>query len=124
MRAHALLGGAEQMIGEQPFMQGNLAALEHRSNRDAVLLAAIVALDHAVADRAFGVSFGRTTTLGWEPLRTERATMRADRTIGPTQSFKMLAGLILVGEMGSGEVRHALSLWNGRCFVKYIIAYM
>src|SRR3546814_10059992 len=84
------------MIGEQPFMQGNLAALEHRSNRDAVLLAAIVALDHAVADRAFGVSFGRTTTLGWEPLRTERATMRADRTIGPTQSFKMLAGLILV----------------------------
>ncbi len=51
----------------------------------------------------------------------ERTAVRAERTIGPLDSFQMLAGCVFAGEARCGDV-HAETMRFQRCFVKYIIA--
>ena len=106
--ADALLAGTKQMSSQQPLVKRDLAALEHRADRHAILLPTVVALDNTLAKRAFRMSLSRTATLRREPLCTERAAMRAKRTLRPAQGLKMLAGLVLVREVRSGKVRHTL----------------
>ena len=45
--AHALLAGTEQVIGKQPFAQGDMAICEDRSDRDSERLPASLALPKA-----------------------------------------------------------------------------
>ena len=90
--ADALLARHEQVHCQQPLVQRNLAALEHGADGDGELLAAIVALDDALADRAFGLRLDGLATLRREPLGIDRTAVRANRTVRPTQGFQMLAG--------------------------------
>ena len=83
------------MVAKQPFVERNLAALEHGAHGDSELFATIVALDEA-----------RAVLLADKARRIERATMRTGRTFGPTQVFQILAGLGFVSELRGGEVRH------------------
>src|SRR5687767_12554924 len=103
MGADALLARNHQMIAEQPLMQRNLGGFKDGANGDAVLLAAVAALDDTSADCAFRMGLGFAATLGRQALCIEGAAMRAERASGPTQRFKMLAGFVLVGEVGSGK---------------------
>lgn len=76
MGAHPLFGRAQQVIAQQPLVERNLGTLKHGANRYGELFAAIVALDQPVA-----------VLLAIKAGRGERATVRATRTIGPTQSL-------------------------------------
>ena len=69
--AHAFLRGTKKVICEQPLMKRDLAAFKHGADRDGILLAAIVALDDALALRAFRMRLGRTATLQRKTLRIE-----------------------------------------------------
>lgn len=102
MRADALLARNDQMRCQQPLVERHFAAFEHGADRDGVLLAAIVALDHALTHRAFGMRLGCAPALFGQALGIERTTMRADRPFRPMQSLKMLAGCVCVDEAGGG----------------------
>ena len=64
LRAHALLRSGHEMEGEQPLMQGNVAALHDRASADSEFVAAIV------AEEIDGLR------LALEPRNAERAAMR------------------------------------------------
>ena len=100
MRAHALLGRAQQMVDQQPLAESNLGALKHGANGDGELLAAVIALDQS------GAVMGALKARG-----VERTAMRAERTIGPLNSFQMCAGCVSVGGEGCSDVQanHAIS---------------
>ena len=84
------------MVAKQPLVKRNLAALEHGAHGHGELFAAIVALDETYA-----------VFLADKAGRIERATVRARRTLGPTQALKILASLGFVSELQGGEVRNA-----------------
>lgn len=101
---HAELGRAKQERRQHPLMKADLAAFKQGADSHGVLLAAIVALDHATTKRAFRMGFGFAAALRRKALSVERTTVRAVRTIRPTQAFKMLAGGVFIGEAGRGDV--------------------
>src|SRR5690606_37084180 len=127
VRAGPLLGRAKHVIDVEPLVQGNLGGLEHGPDRHGVLLATVVALDHALANRAFGMRLGLAATLRRQALGVERAAMRADRTFGPVQRLEVLAGRIFVLETGLENVGHRSVSLNAQtvpqkpCFVKYTV---
>lgn len=47
MGAHAILAHAEQVVSQQPLLQGNAASLEYSADRDSEWLAASAALVEA-----------------------------------------------------------------------------
>lgn len=96
LRAHALLAGAKQVIAEQPFVKRHLRAFKDGANGDGVLLAAVVALDQP-----------RAVLLAFKAGRVERTAVGAERTFGPADRFKMLAGFGFVVKVRGGDVRHA-----------------
>ena len=71
MGADALLAAAHQMERLQPLVQGDMAALHHRSHRDGEILAAFLlrTAEHAKAFGGIGV--------------VDHAAMRTHRTGGP-----------------------------------------
>ena len=71
----------------QPLVQGDMAALHDGLHGDAEILAAklLSATEHAIALRRIGM--------------VDDAAMRANRTIGPKQVLKILAGRFVVAEM-------------------------
>lgn len=85
------------MVGEQPLVERNLGAFEHRPNGNSILLTAVIALDQSGAMVA-----------ALQASSIERSAMRAERTIGPLEAFQMLAGCVFVREAGRGNV-HANS---------------
>ncbi len=107
---HALLAAAKQVSGEQPLMKGNLGALEQRADRDGELLAAIVALNDALAQLPIGMRLGLAATLGREPLGRLAFTMGADRAIRPVERFKVLAGCVFVLKARGVDVFHVPTL--------------
>ncbi len=48
-----------------------------------VLLATVIALDHALADGSAGMGLGGLAVDRWEPFSIKRTAMGANRTIGP-----------------------------------------
>lgn len=99
MGADPLLGRGEKVGRQKPLEQRHLGALEYGPYGYGVLLATIAALDNALADGG-GVALGRLTLDGREALRVERAAVRAEGAIGPADALKMLAGRVLVRELG------------------------
>src|SRR5579863_2812989 len=91
MGADALLAGAEKVIGQQPFAQGNVAVLEDRPNRHRELLAASRTLPHAGAHVLALLGSGRGEPVGVIHF----AAMWADRTIRPAELFDILSGRVL-----------------------------
>ena len=81
----AFLAGGKEVRSKNPLAERDLGALKNGSDRDAELLAAIVALKQAFA---VGLTF--------KPCRVDRAAMRANRTAGPKLIFEMGAGRIVV----------------------------
>jgi len=74
------------MKRHHPFMQGNMAILEDRSDRDGELLSARRALDDLT------LSLGR-----WEPVNlSQDSAVRAERAIRPSQFFQILARRVLI----------------------------
>ena len=81
----AFLAGGKEVRSKNPLAERDLGALKNGSDRDAELLAAIVALKQAFA---MGLTF--------KPCRVDRAAMRANRIAGPKLIFEMGAGRIVV----------------------------
>ena len=75
------------MVDQQPLIQRNPGTLEHGSDNHGELLAAIVALEQTSAVMG-----------AFKARGIERTAMRAERTIGPLDSFQMLAGCVLIVE--------------------------
>ena len=76
--AHALFAGTQQMIGKQPFAQGNVAVSEDRADRDGKLTPAPAALPYTLANML--ALLGR---LWLQAVSVAHfATVRADRAIG------------------------------------------
>src|SRR5262245_28148622 len=73
----AFLRGAQQVIGEKPFMERDMRALEYGSNRHREWLAAGLALVDALAG---AVRRGLQLSRGFKC-----AAVRANRAIGPAQ---------------------------------------
>jgi hypothetical protein len=86
MGAHTLLAGTEQVIGKQPFTQGNMGILKDRSHGNGELLTAPGTLPDAFANvLAFFAFLGR---LGFEAVGVVDLTaLRADRAIGPSDGL-------------------------------------
>src|ERR1039457_1549139 len=96
--AHALLAGTKQVIGQQPFAQGNVGILEDRPYGNGELLTASGTLPHAFANvLALAVLFSGL----WLQFISVvfLATMRADRTIGPAQLFDKFPRLIFIAKV-------------------------
>src|ERR1700688_2072082 len=87
--AHALLGRAKQIEGQQPLVERDMAGLEDRPDCDRELLAAGRTLPKAT----FGFAF--------EPIRHSimLAAVRADGTIWPTDALQKLCGCFWVGKV-------------------------
>ena len=81
------------MVDEQPLVKGNLRTFKHGSDGNGKLLAAIIALDQS------GAVMGAK-----QASSIQRATMRAERTIGPIEAFKVFAGGGFVSEARCGDV--------------------
>src|SRR5882672_11223355 len=79
MSAHPLLGRTEKMDSQQPFVQGNMAILENRIDRNSELLLTILALVDARADRLLAVRLRR------QLVSRLAVAMRTDRAIRPSQ---------------------------------------
>src|SRR5260370_41614531 len=104
MCAHSLLAGGHQMCSEKPFVQRDMAALVERAHgrREGLLTGA------ALVEAGAGALALKLRSLVY------RAAMRADRTIGPAQGFKVLAGGGFVGENLGGKVAgHGRFLHSG-----------
>jgi hypothetical protein len=86
--AHALLGGAQQVHRQEPFVDRYLGSLHDGADRHRELLAAVVALDDAGAVR-LALQPGDALLL---------AAVGADRAVRPQATLQVLAGGILVGE--------------------------
>tara|TARA_R100001143_G_C3237572_1_gene77589 strand:+ start:120 stop:422 length:303 start_codon:yes stop_codon:yes gene_type:complete len=91
-------------------MERNLRGLEDGPDRHGELLAAEIALDDALAERAFGMRLGLTATLGRKPLSVAALTMGADRAVGPVKRLKVLAGCVFVLEARGVDICHVLTL--------------
>src|SRR5580698_9420975 len=87
--AHALFAGAKQVIGQQPFAQGDMAVCEDRSDRDSERLPASLALPEA------GASALALQLVGF----ANHSTMGADRAIRPADSLKELPRFVLIAEI-------------------------
>src|SRR5882724_12039187 len=83
MGAHALLTTAQEVDGLEPLMQRDMAALEKRADRNREVAAALLL--------AAGVQAG-AMLIASDLADVEGAAMRADRTVRPTDRFKMLPG--------------------------------
>src|SRR5271165_4933518 len=81
MGAHALLAGAEKVIGQQPLAQGNMAILKDRANGHGELLSAIATLPDPGPD--VRILLGR---LGNQAVGVVyHSAMWTNRTIRPAQ---------------------------------------
>jgi hypothetical protein len=110
MRAETLLARIEQVDGHPPLGQRNLWPLEYGADRNCELAFAFVAVVEA-----------GTVPVAWYQgdAIANGAAMRANRTTGPANRFKGLAGVVLVNEdrvleLG-GYVGHSLaSKWQSK----------
>src|ERR1700730_4127361 len=98
MRGNALFGGRKQMGGLEPLVQRNFAVLENRIDRDAKLLATLVAPQKALASR---LAFDPMDAIGLHV-----AAVRAHGTVRPNDAFNPLVGRFFVVEMGLGQDAH------------------
>src|SRR6185437_8673535 len=94
MGAHAFLAGTQQMKGEKPFIQGNVAVLKDRPDRDGELFMATAALVDALS----GVRLGAFLRLKLGCL-TDHAAMRANDAVRPALRFQIFTGLVSVGKV-------------------------
>src|SRR5690606_21787297 len=102
MGGNALLAGHHEEGSKQPLVQGDLAVLEHGTNGDAELLAALFAVVEAGA-MSLALHLGNAR-------RINVATVWANRTIGPTLGLQVLTGLVGIGENGMIEAHGCNSL--------------
>lgn len=104
MRADAFLAGSHQMDRQQPFMQGDMAILEDRLNRNGELLFAALALPQTLLSFAdalpgpdhldhllFGLLFADDAA-----CLADDATVRADRTFRSAHGFEVFSRLVFV----------------------------
>ena len=89
MGAHALLAGTKQVVGQQPFAQGDVAVCEDRSDRDSERLPASLALPET------GASALTLQLVGF----ADHSTMGTDRAIRPADSLKELPRFVLIAEI-------------------------
>ena len=87
--AHALLAGTKQVIGQQPFAQGDMAVCEDRSDRDSKRLPASLTFPEA------GASALALQLVGF----ADHSTMGTDRAIRPADSLKELTRFVLIAEI-------------------------
>src|SRR5690606_20777478 len=106
----ALLGRAKDVVHVEPLVKRHLGGFEHGADRHGVLLAAIVALYHALADGAARMRLGYLALLRRQAASVHGTTMRADRAFRPVQRLKVLAGCIFVLKAGFENV-HGSYLW-------------
>ena len=94
--ADPLLTGAKQIASLEPLVERDVAGLEHRTDLDGELLAALVAL--ADADS------GRPALELADPL--DATAMRADRTVRPHDALKLRVGSFLITKVGGVQNGH------------------
>jgi hypothetical protein len=87
--ADALLAGTHQVRRVDPFMQGDLGALENGTYRDRVLLAAVAAKQQSVAVRFAGQA----------RLAIDTSAVRANRAVGPAKALQVSARRVVIDEM-------------------------
>ena len=98
MRARALLACTQQVIGQQPFTQGDVGVLEDRSYGDTELLTTPATLPHAFADVLVLPALLGRLWLQFVGIVNE-AAVRTDRATGPSQLFDEFPRLIFVAKV-------------------------
>ena len=94
VRANAFLARGHKMESQKPFMQGKVGAFKQSSNRNRKMLAAAVTLMK---------TWAMTLALKFFDLLS-LAAMRAKSAVRPAKFFKVLSGLIFIGENWVCEV--------------------
>lgn len=111
--AHALLGSGHDVNGQQPLVQGNVAALHDRAGADGELVAAVIAEEHP------------GLRLACHPRNMERTTVRAARLAVPARSLdvSLSLGSVVKDRVGDVDVHRTLyardwllsKVYNCRC---------